>query len=77
MQDKFPWIAVTLLALAILVHALVPRYEISIHGSDIIRVDRWTGQMEGGRATNLRWVKVPTVWDEVDKVLATPPATTR
>lgn len=75
MRDGYLAIATTLLALAILAHALIPRYEIAFHGAEIARVDRWTGHVEGGRPANLPWVSVPSVWDEVDKVLASPPPT--
>lgn len=59
MQDKQLSIAALLLALAILAHALIPRYEISFHGAEISRVDRWTGHVEGGHAGDLSWVSGP------------------
>lgn len=43
-------LAVLLLALAILVHALLPRYAYQdAHGLPIVRVDRWTGALAVGR----------------------------
>ena len=44
------WLGVAVLALVILVHALLPRYEWSVSPMfGILRFDRWTGRTE--RAT--------------------------
>lgn len=43
------WLGVSVLAAAILLHALVPRYEIRQTEGDIhafYRVDRWTGSVD-------------------------------
>ena len=41
------WLGVTLVVLALLAHALVPRYEWSApSGGSILRIDRWLGQTE-------------------------------
>ena len=46
------WIGIVLVVLAILVHALVPRYEYQQVGSVLwIRVDRWTGQAQVAAVT--------------------------
>jgi hypothetical protein len=46
------WIGVLLVAGALLIHALVPRYEFRhMEGhvaQDFYRIDRWTGRMEAG-----------------------------
>jgi len=41
------WLGVLAIVLAVLLHALVPRYEWQHYGPDglgLMRVDRWTGQ---------------------------------
>ena len=43
------WLGVTAIVLAILVHALVPRYEWrAVEGNrfELIRIDRWTGRAQ-------------------------------
>ena len=46
------WIGVVLVVLAILVHALVPRYEYQQVGSVLwIRVDLWTGRAQAATVT--------------------------
>jgi hypothetical protein len=41
------WLGVGLVIVALLLHALVPRYEIkTLAGGGIVRVDRWTGVVD-------------------------------
>ena len=57
------WIGVVLLVLAILAHALIPRFEIvSPQGSAIWRFDRWTGRLEivgGANLDKAPWLSIP------------------
>lgn len=55
------WLAVLILALALLVHAAVPRYELvssGMGGVAFIRFDRWTGRAEvvPNNMTRVPWV---------------------
>lgn len=47
------WLGIVLIVAAILVHALVPRYD---WGQNRIRIDRWTGAAEIGRFNSGEWV---------------------
>ncbi len=62
------WLGVLLIVVALLVHALVPRYEWQTPAESVavaIRIDRWTGAAEWGsfRATSnsrhRRWAPHP------------------
>ena len=49
-------IGILVLALAIIVHALFPRYELKLGGRETAyayRLDRWTGRVERGRPNRL------------------------
>jgi hypothetical protein len=56
------WLGLGLLVAAILVHALVPRYEWRQVGNSVVllRLDRWTGTAEYGRWESRRWTSTPT-----------------
>ena len=45
------WFGIVLIVLAILVHALMPRYQFQIDQGEtrtyLYRIDRWTGEIEG------------------------------
>ena len=47
--------AVLVLAAAISVHALLPRYEVNTVGNDLARFDRWTGTLELSRSGDAPW----------------------
>ena len=47
--------AVLVLAAAISVHALLPRYEVHTVGNDLARFDRWTGTVESSRSGDAPW----------------------
>lgn len=73
------WIGVSLLVLATLLHAALPRYAwlpITGEPTGLIRIDRWTGRAEWGaldRATGTwRVFTDPTakLWSEVDRAIA-------
>lgn len=53
------WLIGAAMVVAILLHALVPRYDWRDPGGDdavtYIRIDRWTGQAEIGRFTRDGW----------------------
>lgn len=57
------WIGVALVTLVLLLHALLPRYEVRIvaeHGfrTVFVRVDRWRGTAElGGGAHGAWWIR--------------------
>jgi hypothetical protein len=57
------YIGVLLLALALLAHALVPRYEwqaVAGEPRQLIRVDRWTGTAEHGTVYSRQgWMPMP------------------
>lgn len=46
MSRREQWVAVVVVSCALLLHALIPRYELSIRDTGIFRWDRWTGQVE-------------------------------
>jgi hypothetical protein len=50
------WLGVSLLVAAIMLHALVPRYEWQhIEGAVFMRVDRWTGRAMMGSFVGGHW----------------------
>ena len=56
------WLGVLLVTAAILVHALVPRFEITATGGGLMRVDRWMGRVEiaaGGNVARTPWLSAP------------------
>ncbi len=58
------WLAVTMLALAITLHALFPRYEWRDPGGEgqtYLRFDRWTGRSQSGEFTHV-WGKPAGAW---------------
>lgn len=63
MNPRAWWTGVAALVLAILVHALVPRYEwrsVPDRPFQLIRIDRWLGRAEAGSVTNDgRWRALP------------------
>lgn len=58
MRRRDWWIGVGILAVATLLHGLVPRYSVEIRNDGLFRFDRWTGRMEAGTARNLDWVTI-------------------
>lgn len=46
------WLGITVLVLAILIHTLLSHYEIQVHDGAVLRIDRWTGNIEA--ATDVR-----------------------
>jgi hypothetical protein len=60
MTQRAWWIGIVVLASAIALHALLPRYEWQqIRGADYLRIDRWTGTAIVGRfrrdGDTVRW----------------------
>lgn len=55
------WVpAAVIVALAIVFHALFPRYEWrDVRGAPIARIDRWTGRQEIGWYVDRVWVMPP------------------
>lgn len=90
MKRRDWWIGIALVVAAIVLHALVPRYEWRNYGSvPIVRIDRWTGRAVIGSFPGGHWtapseplaivkpaadVATPSVWRDADTLLATPPA---
>ena len=66
MTTRAWYLGATILAIALVLHALVPRYEwrtVPDHPSQLIRIDRWSGRAEVGLAnftTGGRWVPIGT-----------------
>lgn len=57
------WIGVGLISVALLLHTYIPRYEWRPDGPNLLRIDRWTGQMTPGRIRNDwgRWVTLEEI----------------
>jgi hypothetical protein len=56
------WIAVGLLGVGLLALAAVPRYTVTAERGGLVRVDRWTGQVEivpAARLPQTSWVTPP------------------
>ena len=50
------WLGVAVVAVAILLHTFVPRYEYrDFHGAPMVRVDRWTGRSTIGHFDKGEW----------------------
>lgn len=78
MTTRSWWVGVAIVSLALLVHALVPRYDIRIEGVAFVRIDRWTGTVELGPAKRLSWVTMASTTntarvEDIEKV-EPPPA---
>ena len=46
------WLGIAFILLAIVVHVLLPRYELRQNGATFVRLDRWTGAVHVSRWTN-------------------------
>lgn len=73
------WLGVVAVVAAVLVHALVPRYDWrGPYGRELLRLDRWTGRAVLGEFNTPgqrgRWTAVPgsTFQDDLNAVLAEP-----
>jgi hypothetical protein len=56
------WLGVTVVVLAILVHAALPRYTWThVVGGFIMRTDRWSGSASVGTMTSGYWVPMQLV----------------
>ena len=55
------WCAVLLIVLALLIHALIPRYEVIGYGDSFVRLDRWTGLVE----VPARGDEPPLIWSPI------------
>lgn len=56
------WLGVAVLSLAVLLHALMPRYDITTTPGGMMRVDRWTGRAEvvgGANVARAGWLTTP------------------
>lgn len=52
MSKRDWWLGITMLMVALLVHAALPRYEWrTMDGWVVVRVDRWTGHASAGRVS--------------------------
>jgi hypothetical protein len=49
------WLGVAVLAIAIMVHAILPRYEWRQVGNAFVRIDRWFGAAAVGQFGDGRW----------------------
>jgi hypothetical protein len=50
-------LAVLALAVAVALHAFVPRYDVVVRDTGVFRWDRWTGQLEAAQVlTDVPWV---------------------
>lgn len=59
MNPRHWWLGITMILLALLAHAALPRYEwraVAEHPTQLVRVDRWTGQAQLGQMTSAGWV---------------------
>lgn len=54
------WIGVVLIVLALVLHAAIPRYGLTVRADGFVRFDRWTGRAEVVLPTNL--ARVPWVF---------------
>jgi hypothetical protein len=52
------YLGIALIVAALVLHALIPRYDWHLTSGAAIRVDRWTGTAVGGRFEHGRWVPV-------------------
>lgn len=53
------WVSATIVALAIVFHAAIPRYEWRIEEGAVLRFDRWTGSSVAGRyGRDSRWIPI-------------------
>ena len=52
------WIGITLVALALLAHAALPRYEWRGTVPYLVRIDRWTGRAERGSMSSGQWTSL-------------------
>lgn len=50
------WMGITIIALVVVLHALLPRYDVQVHDGGFVRIDRWTGEVEAGVGRALPWV---------------------
>ena len=66
-RGRARYVAVISIAVAIVFHALVPRYEVTVNvetnGAAVTRFDRWTGNVEfvplvGGSIGNADWLTI-------------------
>lgn len=56
------WLGVSVVALALLIHSMLPRYEVVGYGDAFLRVDRWTGVVEhpvaGDNGATMIWQRI-------------------
>lgn len=64
MTRRDVWAAAVLVTLAILLHAALPRYQVTVQSANVFRVDRWTGRVEASALGTLRSVPWATVFPE-------------
>lgn len=70
------WIALGALALAIVIHAALPRYSFHMQGAAAIRVDRWTGAaVVGGYGADGHWLPRDAYFAERDRAMSKAHAT--